>query len=251
MTANIDPYTMMLDEYYRYLEKLEVKYQIDQTLQEEKQHKAEHGTNEDSNKLQKKRSRKDKKGTLKKSSSRCQKVCVHCKKWHPAKALSAKAKKTKKSKRKVSYQTIVDSDDNSLNSTESDNYHCFNTKNDYNYDICDALCINKTNTKNKNSTVNRLTTEVVVEELSPKGKVKPIRCLLDTGTTTLKNFVTLGQIVTKNKRPITWKSLGGSFVTKKSAKLSFKIPELSTSKLVTWTCHIDETSDVKKVLPYD
>ena len=66
----------------------------------------------------------------------------------------------------------------------------------------------------------------------------------------LKNFVTLSQIVTKDKNPTKWKSLGGSFVTEKSAKLSFKIPELTTSKLVTWTCHIDETSDIKKV-PYD
>ena len=40
LTANIDPYTLTLDEYYRYLEKLEVKHQIDQTLREDKKRKA-------------------------------------------------------------------------------------------------------------------------------------------------------------------------------------------------------------------
>ena len=297
LTANIDPYSLTLDEYYRYLEKLEVKYKIDQTLREEKKRKSEQSPQDNDPQVRKKRPKRDKKGTPGKSAQRREQPCANCGKWHPApddkcwtleknknshpekrnfsnkrkepeklftalqmeqiaKALSAKALKTKKSKRKVSYQTIVDSDDNSSNSTESDNYFCFNTSIEHNYGIRDALrrnTKNKTNIKNKNSTVNRLTTEVVVELISPRGEVKPIRCLLDTGTTSsmiLKNFVTLSQIVTKDKNPTKWKSLGGSFVTEKSAKLSFKIPELTTSKLVTWTCHIDETSDIKKV-PYD
>lgn len=45
LTANIDPYSMKLDEYYKYLEKLEQKYEMDEHLrsgkrEKEKQHQA-------------------------------------------------------------------------------------------------------------------------------------------------------------------------------------------------------------------
>ena len=36
LTANIDPYALSLEEYYRYLEKLEVKHNIDKALREDK-----------------------------------------------------------------------------------------------------------------------------------------------------------------------------------------------------------------------
>ena len=98
-----------------------------------------------------------------------------------------------------------------------------------------------------------ITTEVVLELNGPKGQVKAIRCLLDTGTSSsivLKDFVYLSNLVTKNKRPTTWTTLSGSLVTEKSAKLAFKIPEMSTTKLVNWTCHVDETTQ-RKESPYD
>ena len=296
LTANIDPYTLTLDEYYRYLEKLEIKYQIDQTLREDKKRKAEGEAHKSDEKPQKKRSRKNKKDTAGKSVKKREDPCVHCGKWHPApddkcwsleknknsrsgkrdpvdkkgkseglftalqmeqiaKVLSAKAKKEAKKKRQISFMNAVDSDDNNSNSTGSDDYFfVVDEKCERNYAVRNATAnARENNGKNKKSRGNRLTTEVVVELISPRGEVRPIRCLLDTGTTSsmvLKNLVTLSQLITKEKKPVTWKTLSGSLVTEKSAKLKFKIPELSTSKTITWTCHVDETSDRDKV-PYD
>jgi transposase InsO family protein len=296
LTANIDPYTLTLEEYYRYLEKLEIKYHIDQTLRDDKKRKADSTAEETSEKHHKKRSRKDKKVTAKKSVKKREDACVNCGKWHPApddkcwsldknkkdrpgkrdfadktvknerlfsalqmeqiaKVLSAKAKKEPKKKRKISFMNAVDSDDNSSNSTGSDDYFfVVDEKCEHNYAIRDAIRNTRgSDRKSKFRCGNRLTTELIIELISPRKEVKPIRCLLDTGTTSsmiLKNFVTLSQLVTKNKRPTTWKTLSGSLVTEKSAKLTFKIPELSTSKVVTWTCHVDETSERDQV-PYD
>jgi hypothetical protein len=41
LTANIDPYALSLEEYYRYLEKLEVKHNIDKALRDDKKRKAD------------------------------------------------------------------------------------------------------------------------------------------------------------------------------------------------------------------
>ena len=293
LTANIDPYTMTLDEYYRYLEKLEMKHQINQSLRDDKKRKSELDGEETGKKPPKKKSRRDKKGTAEKPGSGRKKACIHCDKWHVvpddkcwslkknekdkperfkprdkkrnseglftalqmeqvANALLKKVSKSTKNKRKISYRTVENSDDSNSNSSESDAY--FFTE--QNYAIRGALNARGAGSKNsssKSSHGNRLTTEAIVELISPKKEVKPIRCLLDTGTSSsmiLKNFVTLSQVVTKNKRPTTWTTLSGTLVTEKSAKLTFKIPELSSNKKVTWTCHVDEVSERDQV-PYD
>ena len=173
-----------------------------------------------------------------------------------AKALSAKAAKTKKKKRKVSFMSKVDDSDNS-SSSESESYMSFNKQiQNSNCFIPSTLLNKKKMTEISNSKINnnkeiqwnyairsilsnngpskqpstRPTTEMVVEVISPKGTTRPIRCLLDTGTTrsiVLMDMVTLSQVVTQRKAT-TWQTMSGSLVTNKIAQLVFKLPELST-----------------------
>jgi hypothetical protein len=200
-----------------------------------------------------------------------------------AKALSAKASKSKKKKRKVSFMSKVDDSSDNSSSSESESY--MSSTNNSNFLIQKSKLSysnNPLNTKNKNSlfsysngkrnkeiehnyairntlsskkpsksTSTRPTTEMVVELITPKGTTRPIRCLLDTGTTrsiVLMDMVMLSQV--KERKPTTWQTMSGSLVTNKIAQLVFKLPELSTSKQITWPCHVDETSKREKV-PYD
>ena len=82
-----------------------------------------------------------------------------------------------------------------------------------------------------------------------EGNLVPIRCLLDTGTSSsivLRKFVAPGKAKGYKGHSTKWSTLGGIFRTKKKARLDFKFPELSTSKSVTWTCHVDEKTDPKQ-----
>ena len=275
LTANIDPYALTLDEFYRYLEKLEVKQNIDQALRDDKKRKEGHNETGDDRQRSRKKSKKEKKdANTNKGNNKRDKVCIHCEKWHPApddkcwsleknkknkpdkfnrkndseklftalqmeqitKALSVKAGKKKIQKRQLSF--AVKSDD------ESERYAA-----DYfNFAIRDVIT---KNVKDKNST--RLTTELIVQLVSPNKRDTVARCLLDTGTSqsmVLKFFIPLSQKVRKNERPITWTTLSGKLVTEKLAVMQFKIPELSTSKEINWACHVDEVSNRDDV-PYD
>ena len=87
----------------------------------------------------------------------------------------------------------------------------------------------------------------------PSGITKVARTLLDTGTTksiVLKNFFHGSQVQKMTKRSTKWTTKGGEFLTNKIPKVNFKIPELSTSKAVNWTCHLDEHTK-PEYLPYN
>ena len=79
----------------------------------------------------------------------------------------------------------IDSDNNSSNSTGSDDYFfVVNEKCEHNYAICDEITnMCGSDKKNKFCCRNQLMTEFIVQLISPRKEVKPIRCLLDTGTT--------------------------------------------------------------------
>ena len=86
----------------------------------------------------------------------------------------------------------------------------------------------------------------MVEIEDKNGKIKPIRCLLDTGTSSsivLRQYVAPGKAGGYSGQKTRWTTWGGEFVTKKKARVDFKFPELSTSKEVQWVCHVDETTD--------
>ena len=282
LTANIDPYALSLDDYYRYLEKLEVKHNIDKALREDKKRKADRHDGDSPH--PNKRSKKDKRGDNKKGKGEFtrEKPCVHCDKMHrvpddkcwsleknkkqrknqsgPSKeterlftaaqmeqitnALNAKAAKTKKQKRKVSYMVNkTDSDEGSSSDSDS-------SKSGNNVSTTYAI---RTTMKHHQTKNERLTTELIIILVGPKKNSKSVRCLLDTGTTrsiVLRQFMSLSHGVHKKKQPTTWQTLSGSLTTNKIANMQFTIPELSTSKQITWPCHVDEVSSRHKV-PYD
>ena len=96
----------------------------------------------------------------------------------------------------------------------------------------------RTKKKKKNG---HLTTEIVGEIFNRDHEVTPIRFLLDTGTTStiiLKPFV--------NKMPhfkhelTKWRTMGGTFETRRKAQIELKFPEFSHNKTVTWIAHVDK-----------
>ena len=166
-----------------------------------------------------------------------------------------KGKKTKKTKkRKVTYKSesdsdneeghiiermseVVDSDEMSNSSSES----C----EDY---FMTSVFKSRTKKKKKNG---HLTTEIVGEIVNRDHEVTPIRCLLDTGTTStiiLKPFVNK---MSRFKHESTkWRTMGGTFKTRRKAQIELKFPEFSHNKTVTWIAHVDETTK-KDTSQYD
>jgi transposase InsO family protein len=97
----------------------------------------------------------------------------------------------------------------------------------------------------KKAKVSHLTTEVILEIEDRHGEVKPIRCLLDTGTSAtiiLREFVAKGKANGYKSPPTRWTTMGGVFTTKRKALLEFNLPEFSTNKTVQWVCHVDDTT---------
>jgi hypothetical protein len=157
------------------------------------------------------------------------------------KALPMFQKPTKLKKRKV----ILDSDSkseavNNRTSKLSDN--------EYTTEYCYNI---ETSAKRKKT--SHLTTEVIVKISDRHGEKKPIRCLLDTGTSAtivLREYVAKGKAKGYKQPEVTrWSTMGGVFTTKRKALLEFKLPEFSTNKTVEWVCHINENTTPKKV-PY-
>jgi hypothetical protein len=94
------------------------------------------------------------------------------------------------------------------------------------------------------------TADIIVEIKNRDGTVVPMRALLDTGTTAtiiLREFVGKGRSYTNTKKRTKWKTLGGTFTTNYESLLDFKLPELSTSKVVTWQVHVDDKTSSKEV----
>jgi len=180
-----------------------------------------------------------------------------------AKVLSEQAGSKKKPKRKVSYVAKTTSEDSNSSSDESQSYFYFNfgaTRSD-SYTSASATQNVSTeftnyalrNIARRKTARSKFTTELVIELLGPGDLVKPLRCLLDTGTSKsilLAHYTNMCAKVTKAKHPIEWKTLTGTLVTEKIGEINFKIPELSTSKQISWKLHLDEVSNHKQV-PYD
>lgn len=85
--------------------------------------------------------------------------------------------------------------------------------------------------------------DIIVEIEDRHGKLKPIRALLDTGTSStiiLRRFVRKGRAQSYKGEKTKWNTLGGIYVTNRKALLDFKFPELNTNKTVTWICHVDD-----------
>ena len=92
-------------------------------------------------------------------------------------------------------------------------------------------------------------TEIVGEIKNREGDVRPIRILLDTGTSAtivLKRYVMRGsQRVSRNQKT-KWTTMGGSFVTTQQRLLEFRFPEFHHHKTIEWTCHVDTKTDPRE-----
>jgi hypothetical protein len=67
----------------------------------------------------------------------------------------------------------------------------------------------------------------------------------------LKSFVAPNSPKGYEGKPVTWKTLGGNFITHHWAKVQFAFPELSDKKSITWIVHVDlKNTDPTKTM-YD
>ena len=141
---------------------------------------------------------------------------------HNAHLAAGKGKKTKSiKKRKILYKRHSESESDSAEEghiiekmsevVDSDEMSNYSSDSDEEYFVT-SVFNHRTKKKRK---IGQLTTEVVGEIVDCDQKITPIRCLLDTGTTSciiLKPFVTR---MSKYKHSSTkWRTMGGTFKTK-------------------------------------
>ena len=53
----------------------------------------------------------------------------------------------------------------------------------------------------------------------------------------------MSKLKTKEAEKTTWGTQSGKLTTSKKAKVDFCLPELSATKIVTWKCHVDESTN--------
>ena len=90
--------------------------------------------------------------------------------------------------------------------------------------------------------------DIIVEIEDRNGQKVPIKCLLDTGTTStivLRQYVKKGRAKSHKGARTTWNTLGGTFSTNRKALIDFSFPELTKNKTVTWICHVDDKTNPK------
>jgi transposase InsO family protein len=153
----------------------------------------------------------------------------------------------KRGKRQVQFEDPdTDEDDNSITSSKSVGA----------YVVTPSCLFDKNRAMEaplKKQKVAQYSAEIIVEIVDAKNNVVPIRALLDTGTSEtilLKPFLAPGCPKGFKGSPVTWKTLGGNFVTHRRAKVQFAFPELSDKKSVAWVVHIDSQTNPKNAM-YD
>ena len=141
-----------------------------------------------------------------------------------------------KNKRKV-----VDKDDTSTSSSNSECAYM-------------AFRSSSTSNSNKKQKMHHYSPEIVVEIIDRKGKLQPIRALVDTGTTStllLKQYVNkTSPKAYKSPQRTVWSTMGGKFETRQKRLVNFKFPEFSTDKTISWVVHVDERDNTENTL-YD
>jgi hypothetical protein len=78
--------------------------------------------------------------------------------------------------------------------------------------------------------------KVVVELENNMGQFIPIKALLDTGTSStfiLKEHMRKGLVSHHKGHDTSWKTLGGTFKTKRKGLIEFRFPELTNHQTVT------------------
>ena len=167
--------------------------------------------------------------------------------------METQEKKKEKAQKKNKKKEAADSDDDTTCSEFDNNMARLRGE-------VDDLSINSVSEENmcyafaprepptKKTKTSHYSPEVVVEIEDRKGKIVPIRALLDTGTTAtilLRNFVRKGRAKGYAGKPTKWNTMGGNFVTKRKALVDFRLPEFDPKKKVTYIVHVDERTDAK------
>jgi predicted aspartyl protease len=91
--------------------------------------------------------------------------------------------------------------------------------------------------------------EVIVERIERNSEVVPIRALLDTGTAgtlLLKQYVPPNTPKAYIGQHVVCSTLRGTFQTKKKVIATFKFPDFSKDKEVTWKVHVENVTDSTK-----
>ena len=110
----------------------------------------------------------------------------------------------------------------------------------------------KVENSGKKQKQNHKTTEVVADVMGT-GRHGVVRVLLDTGasaTIILRDAIPGLTGPVFKEQETKWHTMGGHFVTKFKREMSFTLPEFSTSKIITWVCHVD-TNTLRKNAQYD
>ena len=91
------------------------------------------------------------------------------------------------------------------------------------------------------------TSEVIGELVTSDKNNKPLRVLLDSGTSATIILKTLRNKIPKVQTQTTkWRTMGGTFKTTSLASVSFKLPEFSNNKIIKWKMHVNETTPPNK-----
>jgi len=170
---------------------------------------------------------------------------------HLAKNKNRKSKQIKK--RKVTYKEQSES--------ESDNHEDHNAIDKLLNDVDENSLTNSSSSDesylnlylsnhrlNKRRKITHATSEVVGEIAdTANNTTRPLRVLLDSGTSAT---IVLRPFIAKTSRykheRVKWNTMGGQFVTRKKAQISFKLVEFSHNKVINWTVHVDDQTDPTK-----
>jgi hypothetical protein len=98
--------------------------------------------------------------------------------------------------------------------------------------------------KPKRAKIGIPTTEVI-GETTVNGSKKPLRILIDIGSSSsiiLKKFINKILLVKNSRTTTEWTTLGGKFYTKKQGTVKFKLPEFFLNKRIEFKVHVDETN---------
>ena len=285
LTAGYDPYSKSFEEYVEYIERLETKHALSKRLEGGGGDEEDTSSTKKKNKGTKRKRNKDKdKDKSEVTCSKCGKkghLAKDC--WDDPKNAdkrpngykkfdSNKRRKTgktddksnfsmeqmsflmknfqalqknpKSKTRKVNYDT---SETDEEESTHFLNNRSSNSDTDYLRSVNSSYSISAM-PKSKRQKQEHLTTAVIVELKNEEGLPVPLRCLLDTGTT---STIVLAKYIHKNlskykTKPITWSTLGGKCKTRRKARINFKLPEFSENKSITWSAHVDEFTNPEK-----
>lgn len=119
---------------------------------------------------------------------------------------------------------------------------------DNKYIYLDLLSIDKLSNKlshlHKKQKQQHRTTEIVGEVLGGKD-LSLLRILLDTGassTIILRDAIPIGIGHKRDAQVTHWHTMGGHFVTQCRREITFRLPEFSSSKTITWCCHEDKVT---------